>query len=373
MRIPFHKPYFSEAERRYLLAALEEGYWGGGRWVAHLEAYLKSLYGREVVLVSSGTAALHLALALLLGDKGGEVIVPTWTFTATAAAVVHAGGSPVLADVGPSLHLTAETVEAVRTPRTRGVVVVHYAGVPAPMEELMTLCERHGWWLVEDACHALPAWYAGKLCGTFGSAAVLSFHATKPIAAGQGGALLLESAELAQRARLLRRNGLYRPLDAPWDYTVEALGWNYMPSDFQAAVALAQAERLLAVRAQRRHLAEAYAQQLKGEELIQLYPFHEPSSSAYHLLPAFIQGLRVESRKALFHWMREEGVELALHYKPLHLQPAYRAFWRPGQSFPQAEAIWPTIFSLPLWPGLSTEAVEFVTSRLKAWVRQAPL
>ncbi len=188
--LPFHRPSFGKREKAYLLQALEEGYWGGRTWTVQLEKALQDFFGREAVVVSSGTAALHLAFELLLNGKGGEVIVPTWTFTATASEVVHAGGTPVLADVGPTLHLTPETLAPLLTSRTRGVVVMHYAGEPAPLHAIRAFCEAHGLWLVEDACHALPAWHEGQLCGTFGDAATFSFHATKPVAAGQGGAVL---------------------------------------------------------------------------------------------------------------------------------------------------------------------------------------
>ncbi|MDW8236531.1 MAG: aminotransferase class I/II-fold pyridoxal phosphate-dependent enzyme, partial [Bacteroidia bacterium] len=203
--VPFHRPSLSDKERAYLLQALEEAYWGGGKWVAQLEERLSALFGREAVVVSSGTAALHLALHLLLEKKTGEVILPTWTFSATASEVIHAGGIPVLADVSPSLHLCAATIEERFSPHTRGIIVMHYAGVPAPMDEILALKERHGLFLIEDACHALGSYYKGQPCGTFGDIAAFSLHATKPIAAGQGGFLLTADSALAEKARRLRQ------------------------------------------------------------------------------------------------------------------------------------------------------------------------
>jgi len=364
--LPFHRPSFGKREKAYLLQALEEGYWGGRTWTVQLEKALQDFFGREAVVVSSGTAALHLAFELLLNGKGGEVIVPTWTFTATASEVVHAGGTPVLADVGPTLHLTPETLAPLLTSRTRGVVVMHYAGEPAPLHAIRAFCEAHGLWLVEDACHALPAWHEGQLCGTFGDAATFSFHATKPVAAGQGGAVLFRDPALAEKARRLRQHGLRRHPDQPWLYEVETLGWNYMLSDFQAAVALAQLQRAHETRQARQALAEAYQAALQPISELRLYPVQEPNHCGWHLFPVFWDGASEAERNALLKALHQQGIALSLHYKPLHLHPAYQPYVRPGQRFPTADKAWAEIFSLPLWPDMPLTAVQSVVEKLTA-------
>ncbi len=362
--LPFHRPSQRHTEKEYLLQALEEGYWGGRTWTAHLEKALQDFFGREAVVVSSGTAALHLAFELLLNGQGGEVLVPTWTFTATASEVVHAGGTPVLVDVGPTLHLTPETLEPCLTPHTRGVVVIHYAGEPAPLREIQAFCAAHNLWLVEDACHALPAWYEGQLCGTFGDIATFSFHATKPVAAGQGGALLFRDPALAEKARRLRQHGIARHPDYPWLYEVETLGWNYMLSDFQAAVALAQLERAYETRRARQALAEAYRTALQTHPELRLYPVQDPSQCGWHLFPVFWTGASVAQRNALLETLRQEGIALSLHYKPLHLHRAYQPYVRRGQRFPTADQAWAEIFSLPLWPDMPLTALQTVVEKL---------
>ncbi|MEN3041145.1 MAG: DegT/DnrJ/EryC1/StrS family aminotransferase [Bacteroidia bacterium] len=368
--LPFHRPSLSDLERQYLQEALEERYWGGGRWIERLEAALQSLYQREVVVVSSGTAALHLALTLLTREKEAEVIVPTWTFTATASEVVHAGGIPVLADVNETLHLSAETVEPLISSRTVGIIVVHYAGVPAPMDELLSLCQKYDLWLIEDACHAVPAYYEGRLCGTFGQAATLSFHATKPVAAGQGGAVLFSDKALAEIARGLRRNGLFRSSERPWLYEVKALGWNYMLSDFQAAVALAQVNRLEELWQARRHLALLYEEMLKDIPEIQPYAVPAPEIAAWHLYPVFWRGASAEKKNRLLDYLYARGFSLSVHYKPLHLHPAYQPYIRKGQAFPTADKAYEEIFSLPLWVGLSEENIQALVNALKAGIAQ---
>ncbi|MCX8113101.1 MAG: DegT/DnrJ/EryC1/StrS family aminotransferase [Bacteroidia bacterium] len=368
--LPFHKPALSELERAYLLQALEERYWGGGKWVEKLEHALSELYGREVVVVSSGTAALHIALTLLLRGEAGEVIVPTWTFTATASEVVHAGGTPVLADVNDTLHLCAETVEPLISPRTRGIVVVHYAGQAAPMGELLDLCQRYGLWLLEDTCHAVPAYYEGQLCGTFGAAATLSFHATKPIAAGQGGAVLLADSTLAERARLLRRHGMRRHVESPWLYEIETLGWNYMLSDFQAAIALAQVERLHLNWTRRRRLAQLYTEALRLIPELFPYPVSDTEKVGWHLYPVRWQGATAERRDQLLSRLWAQGFHLSVHYKPLHLHAAYRPYVRSHQRFPSAESAWNEVFTLPLWVDLEESHIERLIEQLANELRR---
>lgn len=363
--LPFHRPSFTELERRYLLEALEERYWGGGSWVFRLEAALRAFFGREAVAVSSGTAALHLSLSLLLGEKGGEVIVPVWTFTATASEIIHAGGIPVFADVNEDLLLCADTVEPLISSRTRGIVVVHYGGKPAPMDELLHLCQKHDLWLLEDTCHAVPAYYGGQLCGTFGIAATLSFHATKPIAAGQGGAILFADPLMADKARLLRRHGIRRHSDKPWLYEVEVLGWNYMLSDLQAALALAQIERLHETWQRRAYLAQLYTAGLRDLSLLKLPEEQTPHTHSWHLYP--VRWLRASAarRDALLQHLRDRGIHLNVHYKPLHLHPAYRPYIRDNQHFPVAERAWEESFSLPLWTDLPEAVVERLIQELR--------
>ncbi|MCS7188857.1 MAG: DegT/DnrJ/EryC1/StrS family aminotransferase [Bacteroidia bacterium] len=370
-RLPFHKPALSELEGQYLLAALEERYWGGGAWVERLEAKLSELYKREAVVVSSGTAALHLALTLLLGDKGGEVIVPTWTFTSTASEVIHAGGLPILSDVGETLHLTAERVEELLTPHTKGIIVMHYGGVPAPLAELSELCKQYSIWMIEDNCHAVPAYYQGKLCGTFGEISILSFHATKPIAAGQGGALLLQDKALADRARRLRKHGILRSPSTPWEYEVTEVGWNYCLSDFQAAVALAQLEKLEENWQRRKKIAYLYRSLLSELPEIRLYPVQEPESSAWHLFPVFWEGEALLPREQILNNLYKRGFSLNIHYKPLHRHKAYRTYVREGQKFPIADQAYHKIFTLPLWPDMSNAAIEALVEALTKEIKLA--
>ncbi len=362
--LPFHQPALSELERNYVLEALEERWWGGGAWVERLEAAMTRLWQRPAVAVHSGTAALELALRILLRQAPGEVIVPVWTFTASAAAIYHAGGQIRLADVGPTLHLTPDTLLAAWTPRTRGLIVVHYAGEPAPMEELLAIARAKGLWVLEDACHALPSYLAGRLCGTFGEAAAFSFHATKPVAAGQGGAILFADPEKASLAKSLRAHGILRSDQAYWDYEVVELGWNYQLSSVVAALALAQLERQAELWQKRRALAQLYRTHLQEVPGLRLYPVRVPDQVSWHLFPVFVEG-GASRRDAILTKMRALGFPLNLHYRPLHRHAAYAA-WATGQRFPQADEAYEQIITLPIWPDMSAEAA---ATLLEAFIR----
>lgn len=361
-RIPFHRPALSDRERLYVLEALEGRWWGGGGvFVTRLEKALEGIWGRAAVAVSSGTAALEIALKVLLGGEGGEVIVPVWTFTATASAVYHAGGVPVLADVGPTLHLMPESIEALLTSRTRGVIVVHYAGMAADMKALQEVCERHGLWLLEDACHAQPGYYRGQLCGTFGEVATLSFHATKPVAAGQGGAILFREKHLAEKARQWRRHGIVRDPLKYWDYEVHFLGHNYQLAELCAALGLAQLELMQERWQSRQKIAALYREILQACEPIELYPANL-QECGWHLYPVFLQG-RQEARDEVLRRMSTKGFPLNLHYRPLHHHRAYRP-WTGERNFPIADAAYQRIITLPVWPEMEPAEVRLVAEAL---------
>ena len=368
-RTPFHRPALSDEERRYVEEALEGRWWAGGPFVERLEKALEGIWGRPAVAVSSGTAALEVALRLLLGEEGGEVIVPVWTFTASAAAVWHAGGVPVLVDVGPTLHIGASHIEAALTPRTKGVIVVHYAGMAADMEAIQAVCAQHGLWLLEDACHAQPGYYRGQLCGSFGEAATLSFHATKPIAAGQGGAILLRDNTLAEKARAWRRHGIKRDSANYWEYEVHFLGHNYQMPELCAALALAQVEKMHERWKRRQAIAAQYTTLLSGVAGLELYPA-DMAACSWHLYPVFLQGGKAR-RDEVLRRMGEKGFPLNLHYRPLHRHRAYQALVG-EKRFPVADAAYTQVMTLPIWPEMTSGQVEQVSLTLLQTIAEVP-
>lgn len=381
--LPYARHSIGRRERAAVARSLASPWVAQGPLAAAFEAGLSRAIGaREVVAVSSGTAALHVALAALGVGPGDEVIVPPLTFVATANAVVACGATPVFADVEPdTLNLDPAAVARATTRRTRGAIAVHYAGHPADVAAIAdALGPRR--FVLEDACHALGARIGRRRAGALGDAACFSFHPAKAITTGEGGAVATSRGDLARAARVLRDHGLEREraghvgLGLPralraeergaWVYEMQRLGANHRLSEPQAALGLAQLERLPAFLRARREIARAYARDLAGERALRL-PVERPGvRSAWHLYAVRIDAPALRGgRAALFERLRAAGIGVQVHYVPVHLQPYYRARLGHGWgSFPVAEAAYLELLSLPLFPSLAARDRERVVGAL---------
>jgi len=332
------------------------------------EAFARYVGVPHALGTSACTGALHLALAALGVAPGDEVILPTMTFAATANVVVHCGATPVFVDVHPgTLCLDLDEVAARVTPRTRGVICVHYAGRPCDVGALRRLCDECGLWLVEDAAHAVGAFSRGRAVGSFGDAAGFSFYANKNLTTGEGGMLTTSSAELAERARVLRLQGMTRDVfqRASWRYEVVAAGFKYPMSDIAAAIGLHQLRKLDGFQARRSELAARYDAALAGlPGLTLLDPVRPGDVHANHLYV-----VRVAKRDELFDALAARGIECSVHFVPLHMQPYYRD--RFGGQFPRAEAAFAEILSLPLWAGMTDAQQDRVIAALRELLRAA--
>ena len=269
VRIPFNRPSLAGRELTYLQQAIERGHISGdGVFTKRCETLLEGAVGvRRALLTTSGTHALELAALLLNVERGDEVIVPSFTFVSCANAFVLRGARPVFADIRPdTLNLDEAGVERLITPRTKAMVPVHYAGVGCEMDPLQALAARRRVAIVEDAAHALFAAYRGRALGTFGALAALSFHETKNVICGEGGALLINDERYVERAEILREKGTDRSrffrgqVDK---YTWMDVGSSYVLSDLLAAFLLAQLEAREQIQAARRRIWRTYREQLQ--------------------------------------------------------------------------------------------------------------
>ncbi|MEN3272821.1 MAG: perosamine synthetase [Actinomycetota bacterium] len=314
-----------------------------------------TLHERPTVVVSSGTLALQLALQALDIGVGDEVVVPAFTFAATANAVRLAGATPVFADVRPDdLALAPETVEPVLTERTAAVIVVHLYGQSADLSALRDLCDRRGLALVEDACQAQGALFDGAPVGTFGDAAALSFYATKNVAIGEGGAVIAADATVAARVRLMRSHGM------PSRDEQVLLGTNARMTDVAAAVGRVQLRRLPAALAPRAKNAATYATSLEGVRLPSTIAGREPAWNLYTI------GVDPSRRDAAERDLAAAGVATGVYYRvPLHRMPPFCG----GRSLPVAERVAREVLSLPVHPGVTPEVVDRVASALRTVVR----
>ncbi|MEW5827595.1 MAG: DegT/DnrJ/EryC1/StrS family aminotransferase [Chloroflexota bacterium] len=310
---------------------------------------------RYAVGVDSGLSALELSLRALGVGPGDEVIVPAHTFTATAAAITFAGATPVFVDVDPvTWNIDVEKIEEAVTPRTKAILPVHLYGLPADMNVILGIAEKHGLVVVEDACQAHGAVYKGQKIGSLGNAAGFSFYPTKNLGAcGDGGIVTTNSASVAEAVRAMRNCG-QRAKNVH-----ELPPFNHRLDTFQAAILRIKLPHLDGWIDSRRRLAHHYNRLLENSELIK--PVEPPGyHHVYHLYVA-----RTKNRDALQAFLKERGIGSAIHYpQPVHLQPFYTQQGHYKGQFPVAEALCDEIISLPMYPELTEEQVEVVVAEI---------
>jgi len=331
---------------------VESGMFVLGPAVSGFEKAFASYVGvKEAVCMNSGTAALQLGLMAIGLEPGDEVIIPANTFIATAEAVVWAGGKPVLVDVNEDdFNMDPAALEAARTPRTRGVIPVDLYGQPARLDEIQAFADRHGLFLLEDACQAHGARYKGRSAGTFGRAAAFSFYPGKNLGAyGEGGALVTDDPAIAEKARMLRDHGQSRK------YEHALMGHNYRLEGLQGAVLGVKLPHLDGWNDARRRVAGWYREALGG--LAVRLPEEKPDvRHVYHL---FV--IRVPRRDAFQAFLKDQGIDTLIHYPiPLHLQPALQGLGYSKGAFPVTERLAGEIVSLPIFPELRQEQVQRV-------------
>ncbi len=373
--LPFHRPTLGPAEEAAVIEVLRSGWLTTGARARAFERAFADLVGTDhAIAVSSCTAALHLSLRLLEIGPGDEVLVPTTTFAATANVVVHVGARPVLCDIDPqTLTLDPGDVRTRLNARTRAMIPVHLGGYPCAMSELLAIAAERGLHVIEDAAHAIETEIAGKHAGAHGIIGAFSFYPTKSITTGEGGMLVTNQADLAARGRLLSLHGLSE--DAWKRYTKEGSahydvlepGFKYNLTDLQAALGLVQLERLESFYTERRRLALAYAERLRGLP-VSFQPLTVAGGRAgHHLFILLIDPGAGITRDALARELKDRHIGTSIHFRPLHLMPFYaRAFgYRPGD-LPQAEQVYARSLSLPLYPAMTEGDVDKVVSALRA-------
>jgi dTDP-4-amino-4,6-dideoxygalactose transaminase len=381
--IPFHRPSIGPAERDAVLEVLDSRWLTTGqRAVAFEEAVRNRVGSAHAVAVNSATAALHLILEALGIHAGDEVIVPTYTFAACGEVVRYMDARPRLADVdAATLDLTVETIEPQLRPETRAIMVVHYGGRLAAMEPILELAQARGLAVIEDAAHALPCSRSGRAAGTWGIAGALSFYATKTITTGEGGMLVTDSSEIADRARLMRLHGMSRDAwkrystGGSWYYEIEDAGFKYNLTDLAAAIGLAQLDRAEAMRLERERVARRYGQAIEAAglgDLVELPAAPDPGEvHAWHLYPLRLNLDRVGlSRAETIDRLGQARIGTSVHFIPLHLHPYYRrTYGYTPQALPVAAREYEREISMPIYPDLSDADVDYVVERLAGILR----
>ena len=360
IRIPFNRPCLTGKELLYIAEAILRGHAAGdGAFTRKCHEFLETQLGvPRALLTTSCTHALEMAALLLNVQPGDEVIVPSFTFVSTVNAFVLRGAQPVFADVRPdTLNLDERQLAELVTERTRIIVPVHYAGVACEMDAILRIAAGRGIDVVEDNAHGLFARYKGRLLGTFGRLATQSFHETKNIICGEGGALLVNDRALIERAEILREKGTNRSrffrgqVDK---YTWVDIGSSYLPSELLAAYLLAQMEAWELIQAKRRRIWERYEEGLRDWALqhgVRLPAIPDGCEQAYHMFYILLPSL--ELRTGLIESLKAKGILSVFHYLPLHLsEMGQKLGGRPGQC-PVTECVSDCLLRLPFYNDLS--------------------
>jgi dTDP-4-amino-4,6-dideoxygalactose transaminase len=355
-------PYTDQDEINEVATVLATGYLTQGPKVAEFEGLIAALVGsRFAFAATSATTALHLSLAALGLQPGDEVLLPDFTFPATANVVIQLGARPVLVDIDLStFNLNPNDCAAKLTPRTRAVMPVHLFGLPAQMQPLMELAHAHGLWVVEDAACAIGAACNGRQVGGFGHAGCFSFHPRKVITTGEGGMITTNDEALAQRISLLRSHGGLR---AEGRFTFVDAGYNYRMSDLQAAVGVAQMRKLPEIIARRRALAAQLTAMLAG--LPGLTPPSAPPGCD-HIYQAYVILLDQRyHRDAVIAALRRRQIESTLGTYALHTQPAYQSYGCIPGGLPNSHYAYEHSLALPFYPQMTTADLEMLADALE--------
>ena len=333
--IPFNRPAITGAEEAYLAAVMEKGkFAAGGRFSKRCNAWLKEHFGTPAALTTSScTHALEMAALLCELEPGDEVILPSFAFPSTANAFARCGATLVFVDVEPAtMNIDPEAVAAALTPRTRVVVALHYAGVACDMEALGTLARRHGLVIVEDAAQAIFSEYRGAPCGTLGTFGCFSFHETKNLQCGEGGALLVNEPRYAERAEIVWQKGTDRGRFSRGEvdkYSWQEIGSSYVLGELNSAFLLAQLERgqeLTADRLLSWHRYLTHLEPLAEQGLIEVPRVPEPCQHNGHIF--WIKSRDASEQAGLISFLKERSIHSVFHYVPLHSAPAGRRFGR---------------------------------------------
>ncbi|MBU4268993.1 MAG: DegT/DnrJ/EryC1/StrS family aminotransferase [Acidobacteria bacterium] len=371
----FGSPLIEEAEIAEVVSSLRSGWIGTGPKVHRFEEMFRNFTGsRFAMALNSCTAALHLSMLAIGIKPGDEVIIPALTFAATANAVIHAGGRPVLVDCQrETMNMDPEDAERKITKKTRAIIPVHFAGRPCAMDAIADIARRHRLHVVEDCAHAIETEFQGKKVGTFGAVGCYSFYVTKNIVTGEGGMAVTDNDEYAARIKTLGLHGLSRDAWKRFSdkgykhYQVVEAGFKYNMMDLQAALGIHQLPRLDRYWQRRQEIWHTYNDAFQDLPVFLPAPLPGDSKHACHLYTLLLDTGRLKiSRDQFLEQMTEANIGVGVHYIALHLHPFYQLTYgyKPGD-FPNADWISERTVSLPLSPKLSNEDVADVIAAVR--------
>ena len=375
--LAYCKPCYGQEELDGVIDALKSGWWSKGPKVIEFEKkFAESIGVKHAIALNSCTAGLFLGLMAHNVGPGDEIITTPMTFCATANTIVHCGATPVFADVDPQTGLIdPKEIEKKITPRTKGIVPVHYAGRACDMDSINAIAKKHGLFVMEDAAHGVYTTYAnGKAVGNCDNITSFSFYATKNLATGEGGMVTTNDDALFERLQVLSLHGMSKgawnrfSAAGSWRYDVVEAGYKYNMTDSAAALGLAQLDRLEEMQAKRAEYAKMYNEAFKDIEGIDVLPDSTWGRNAWHLYMLKVKpnGLRLCRDKFIRILNEEYKIGTSVHYIPVPMHPFYRInFGTRKGDYPNCERLYSQILSLPLYPSMTKEDVTYVCEAVR--------
>ncbi len=376
-RYPLSDIDLGKEEEQEVLRVLDSRWLSTGPVTERFEkAFSEYIGGGYAIAVSSGTAALHLALVGLGIKEGDEVILPSLTFIATANAVLYVGAKPVFADIVSTedLNISPEEIEKKITKKTKAIMVMHYGGYPCDMKAILGMAKRYGLYVIEDAAHAPGAEYQGRRCGLIGDIGCFSFFSNKNLVTGEGGMVVTRNKAWAERVRRMRSHGMEA---LSWDkyrghlssYDIRGLGYNYRTTEIQSALGLVQLKKLDRNNRKRKRLVEIYRKELQEGEGISI-PFSKfKGNPSYHLFPILLAPSI--DRNKVMERLKDFGIQTSVHYPPVHLFSLYRKrFGYKKGMLPNTEEVSRREVTLPLHPRMKVKDVEWIAKKVKEAIKE---
>ncbi len=369
--IPYGRQSINEDDIKSVELALKGELLTTGPLVETFEKNLSEKVGAPTTVVSSGTAALHCAYAAIGIEQGDEIITPPITFVATQATAASLGAKIVFVDVQKDTgNINPELIAKAITPRTKAIVAVDYAGHPAELNELKSIADNHGLYLIEDAAHSIGSTYKGKPIGSIADITTFSFFPTKNLTTGEGGAVSSTNPKLLSRAKRFARQGLVREPDqfrlvndGPWHQEVHEFGLNYRLPDVLCALGISQLKRLEEFKKRRREIFAYYTAEFSDLDWLQLPIERSYVSSNWHLFPIRVPP---ERRREIFDKLRNQSVGVQVNYIPAYRHPAFSEYKIESKLYPASEEFYSREISIPMHAGLSDNQIELVAAIVKS-------
>jgi len=369
MNIPFHKAELSDLEIKAVSEVIRSGWLTMGEKTFEFEREFSGYTGAlNSIAVNSCTAALHLALKAADIRPGDEVILPAMTFIATWEVITYFGAVPVLCDVQKdSFLINPPDIEKKITSRTKAIIPVHYGGESCDMDSIIEIAKRHNLVVIEDAAHAFPTLYKGKMIGTIGDITCFSFYATKTLTTGEGGMITVENTDQAERIRRLRLHGITKDAwnryseKGSWEYDVTEAGYKYNITDIASAIGVEQLKKTDEMNLSRRTIASKYTSVFEKSGLLDLWKVRDRQECAWHLYPVKLNtGSLKISRDEFIIQLKQRGIGTSVHYIPMYRFTVFKGTGYSVNDFPGCEDIFSREVSLPIYPGMSSAETDYV-------------